>query len=386
MLVDTYSSGDPERAGKAYAMNVAGCLAGPLVAGFGLLPFLSERWALVLFSMPWFVVGIGWLIFGRRTGAGARVAVCAMVALACLLVAKGKGYAEWFAKAEVLRDSTATVLATGSGMDKQLLVNGYGMTNLTPITKRMAHLPLAFMNRRPQEALDLCFGMGTTLRALRSWGIPVTVVELVPSVPKLFGYYHSDGPAILRSLQTELVVDDGRRFLARTSRQFDVITIDPPPPVETAGSSLLYSKEFYALAKKRLRPGGILQQWTPAGDREDRSAIAGALGQSFAHVRVFRSPDSLGFHFLASDEPIPQRSAAELVSRMPAPAVSDLTEWDGGIEKQTAAVGEFEALLANELTTDQLIAESPETPALTDDRPINEYYAWRSRHRSGNIP
>ena len=68
-----------------------------------------------------------------------------------------------------MRDSTATVIATGAGMDKQILVNGYGMTSLTPITKMMAHLPLAFLDRPPQNALDICFGMGTTFRSLLSW-------------------------------------------------------------------------------------------------------------------------------------------------------------------------------------------------------------------------
>jgi len=42
---------------------------------------------------------------------------------------------------EIRRDQVATVAADGSGMDKRLLVNGYGVTTLTPITKVMAHLP-----------------------------------------------------------------------------------------------------------------------------------------------------------------------------------------------------------------------------------------------------
>ena len=44
--------------------------------------------------------------------------------------------------------------------------------------------------------LIICFGMGTTFRSALSWGIPVTVVELVPKVPKLFPYYHPDGRAL----------------------------------------------------------------------------------------------------------------------------------------------------------------------------------------------
>ena len=43
MLVDQASEGDPDIAGKAYAMNVLGCILGPLLSGFILLPIMSER-------------------------------------------------------------------------------------------------------------------------------------------------------------------------------------------------------------------------------------------------------------------------------------------------------------------------------------------------------
>ena len=69
----------------------------------------------------------------------------------------------------------------------------------------------------------------------------------------------------------------------------DVITIDPPPPVEAAGSSLLYSEEFYAIVKRRLRPGGILQQWLPPkGDAFVRASVARALKESFPLCVGFR--------------------------------------------------------------------------------------------------
>ncbi len=276
----------------------------------------------------------------------------------------------------VLRDSTATVIATGSGMQKKLLVNGYGMTALTPITKMMAHLPLAFLDRRPENALVICFGMGTTFRSMHSWEIPVTAVELVPSVPRLFGYFHSDGPAILNSPLSHVVVDDGRRYLERTSRQYDVITIDPPPPVEAAGSSLLYSENFYSVVRQRLRPGGILQQWLPVSDAEDRAAVALALRQSFPYVRVF-AYNKDGFHFIASDRPLPSRTAGELSQRLPASAAADLVEWD----PVPSADGRFAQLLYHELPIGQLISASPATPALSDDRPVNEYYLLREELR-----
>ena len=49
MLVDRWSAGDPSKAGSAYAVNVMGCILGPLLSGFVLLPLIGERWALLRF-------------------------------------------------------------------------------------------------------------------------------------------------------------------------------------------------------------------------------------------------------------------------------------------------------------------------------------------------
>lgn len=255
------------------------------------------------------------------------------------------------------------------------------MTMLTPLTKMMAHLPLAFLDEPPQDALDICFGMGTTFRSLLSWNINATAVELVPSVPRLFGYFHSDGPELLKSARAHIVVDDGRRYLERTTQQYDLITIDPPPPVEAAGSSMLYSEEFYAAARKRLRPGGILAQWLPGGDAEDFASVARALRNSFPYVRVFRYGERQGHHFLASTQPLPRRTAGELLGKMPGSAVTDLTEWarSPGTPPMLLVFNTMNTMLHNEVPIEEVIALSPATPALSDDRPINEYYALRTR-------
>ena len=380
MLVDRFSAGNPAKAGTAYAVNVAGCILGPLIAGFGLLPFLSEKRALVVLTLPWLIVGVAPLRPRLRLRLVSRLAIYAMLAISALLVAVGRGYEEAFVPRVVLRDSTATVLATGQGMDKKLLVNGYGMTELSPITKIMAHLPLASLDRPPRNALVICFGMGTTFRSLRSWGIPVTAVELVPSVPRLFSYYHSDGNEVLASPLAHVVIDDGRRYLERTDEQFDVITIDPPPPLRAAASSLLYSEEFYRVVRQRLRPGGILQQWLPtivSEDPVDVAAMTRSLHDSFQYIRVFF--DNFGYHFLCSNQPITRRTTQELLSRMPDAAIADLAEWDisPGETVRNAARDEFDEMLRGETTTDPLLAGSPNTPAITDDRPINEYYIVR---------
>jgi len=156
-------------------------------------------------------------------------------------------------------------------------------------------------------------------------------------------------------------------------RKDDLITIDPPPPVEAAGSSLLYSKEFYDLAKSKLQPDGILAQWLPGGDAVTMASVAKAIRESFPYVKAFGSLEGWGVHFIASRSPLESTTAATLSKRMPAAAASDLVEW-GPFHNPEQELG---AVLEREISISDITAKSPAAPALTDDRPINEYYFLR---------
>ena len=398
LLVDRFAGGDPDRAGRAYAVNVLGCILGPLLAGFALLPLVGERATLVTLGLPLLGLGLWAALWpGRRsapmpgrptadavgTGLALKAVAWSALALAGLLLFATEDFESLFPRSVIRRDYAATIVATGEGMKKQLYVNGYGITSLTPITKMMAHLPAAFRTSPPRNSLVICFGMGTTFRSLLSWGAPTTAVELIPSVPDLFSYYHPDGPGLLRSPLAEIVIDDGRRFLERTPAEYDVITIDPPPPVEAAASSLLYSRDFYAVVRKRLRAGGIVQQWLPEGDRAVLSSVSRALRESFPFVRAFRSVEGWGIHYLASASPIGSAPASTLAGRLPPRAAADLLEW-GPYE---TAERQFATVLEGELSLEALVAADPRAPALQDDRPVNEYYlVRRALGRSGRLP
>jgi len=382
MLVDRWSGGDPDRAGRAYAMNVLGSILGPLVAGFWVLPLAGERWGLCLLALPLFAIGwVGTSPASGRAPSFLRLPLRALFACAVAIsLSMGvftRGYDALYPRRVELRDYTATVIAAGEGMDRQLLVNGIGMTKLTTITKMMVHLPLAMLSHPPERGLVICFGMGTSFRSMLSWGIHATVVDLVPSVPKLFGYYHADAPALVRSPLAHVVVDDGRRFLERSAQQFDVIATDPPPPLQAPTSSLLYSQEFYDVIKPHLSPGGILQIWCPCGldgDLVALSAISKALRNSFPYVRVYSSIEGWGLHFLARMEPFPPVDPQQLASRLPGPATADLLEWEAG--STPAAI--FAKVLDHEQSLDALIAPRPKVPPITDNRPINEYNLLRT--------
>jgi spermidine synthase len=119
---------------------------------------------------------------------------------------------------------------------------------------------------------------------------------------------------------------DGRRVLDRSTDLYDVI---PPPLAEAAASSLLYSKEFYATARARLRPDGVPQQWLPYAELPILVSVTRAIRDSFPHVRAFHYQQGglSGFHFLASMRPIPLASGSVLASRLPPSAVADFLEW-----------------------------------------------------------
>ncbi len=374
-LIDEYSHGRPASAGRSYGWNIAGGILGPLVAAYLLLPLIGVRAALALLATPFIGLYI-WSAGRSLTRLPQQTMLATAVGLLGVSILISRSFEDgafYNGPQQVRRDHVATVIAAGSGMDKQLLVNGVGITILTPITKVMAHLPLA-LNGHAESALVICFGMGTTARAMLSWGIETTAVDLVPSVPRLFGFFFDDAPSVLADPRMHVVIDDGRRFLLRTSRSYDVISIDPPPPVEAAGSSLLYSREFYGVIKTHLKPDGILAQWFP-GAGGTLSAVARSLANSFQHVAVYASVMGWGVHLLASERPIPEMSPAEFAARLPAAAQRDLVEWG----PNQSLIGMANDVLSRRVPISSVL--QTDLPAeITDDRPYNEYFILRDRY------
>jgi spermidine synthase len=189
----------------------------------------------------------------------------------------------------------------------------------------------------------------------------------------MFGFYHADAGHLLEQPRSRIVIDDGRRFLRRVSIRYDLITIDPPPPIEAAGSSLLYSREFLDLAKEHLHPGGILQIWVPVGDEVTIQAIFRTVKEAFPFVRGFVSVEGWGVHLLASMTPIERAPATDLASRLPDAAKRDLLEWTSSRD----VASYLQSVLSRELPLDQLLNPNAEI-RITDDKPFNEYFLIRS--------
>ena len=385
-LIDQFSQGNPHKAGRAYAINIIGGILGPLFASYFLIPTFGIKLTLVLLAIPYgflflysmysnevsklfkWVIGIG--------GTFATIVSLFFITTLEFPMNMGKG-------SLVLRDSTATVVAFGEGMDKELLVNGVGIARLTPIVKMMAHLPLSIRSKKPESALIIALGMGTTLRSAASWGINVKGIELVPSVVEAFPYYFKDFKSIIEQPNVEVIVDDGRRYLNRTQEKFDVITIDPPPPVEAASTSLLYSREFYKIIAEHLNKDGIFQQWFYDGEKKIFQAILRSLVDVFPHVRIYKSFNGRGFHFLASMEPFETPLSKDLVSNLPLLVKKDIVEWASNskslneIDRDNLVEDYLNRSFQKEVSTVGLLNQKDKSIFISDDQPYNEYHLLR---------
>jgi spermidine synthase len=374
-LIDKYSRGYADRAGRCYGINIVGGILGPLFAGYLLLPFVDVRIALLVLALP--IVALALVAMRDARQWQFAVPLAALIVYASLFSRSYEEGAYTDGPREEHRDYVATAIAYGEGMNKGLLVNGVGITLLSPTTKIMAHLPLA-LSGHARNGLVICFGIGTTFRSMYSWGIETTAVDLTQSVVKAFGFFHSDAAKIVADPRARLVIDDGRRLLTRESTKYDVIVIDPPPPVEAAGSSLLYSKEFYDTVKLRLQPDGILAQWLPENKGSTLAAAARSLVESFPYVIAFRSTHLVGVHMIASMAPITLPSPAEFVARMPKSAQRDLLEWSGDESAEAVA----NDILSHRVPLSDLTPARFGDVEITDNHPFNEYYMLR-RHLWG---
>lgn len=371
-LIDDYAHGHPEAAGVGYAVNVVGCIIGPLFAGYFLLPQAGVKIALLVLALPFLL----FLFLAARAHA-TRWWPALLAALTLLggstLCRTYEDPAFYEKGSQVRRDHVATTIACGEGWHRRLLINGIGMTYLTPVTKVMAHLPMVV---RPdgRHAANICFGMGTTFRSLTTWpDLQTVAVELVPAVPDLFEYYHDDAAAVRARPNGTIVVDDGRRYLKRTDIRFDVITLDPPPPVEAAGSSLLYTREFLEVMKSRMTSNGILQHWFPGGEKLTVQAVARTLHEAFPYIKVYTSLEDVGYHFTCSMQPFEVPDVAGFIARMPASARADLIEWSDGRDAPTYV----QEILRREIPLERILADAPADIRVTDDRPYSEYFFMR---------
>jgi spermidine synthase len=170
--------------------------------------------------------------------------------------------------------------------------------------RHFAHFPSLFL-KNEKRALVIGLGTGTTLGTVCAYPFEeIEVAEISPAIVEAADALFS-GPSRngLHDERVRLHLDDGRNVLLFSNGGYDLVTIELSS-VWFAGSSNLYSKEFYELAKSRLAKDGVLQQWVQLhhiGAREV-AVIVRTLRSVFAHVALFEG-GAQGI-LVASDTPL----------------------------------------------------------------------------------
>lgn len=151
------------------------------------------------------------------------------------------------------------------------------------------HLPFLF---RPDANNALVVGLasGVTVGALANYPFEqIDVVEIEPAVVEASRAFDGVSGAPLDDPRVRVTIADGRRYLAQSRRDFDIIVSEPSNPWLSM-SARLFTREFFALASERLKPRGVLVQWIPLYGLSPSQfqALVRTLLDAFPQVALFR--------------------------------------------------------------------------------------------------
>lgn len=314
--------------GEIYAVNTVGAIAGSVATGFALIPAFGVNTSIkigIAINLVLAAVLLAPALWpAPHPGPGGRpwrwgpAAVALAAALGVFLLpawdqrvmSSGPAvYARQYLDdaerrdlASVLRDQeilfyrdgrSGTVSVNRAGPHLFLRVNGKmdaGTAVDMPTQLMSGHLPV-LLHRQPARVLVIGMGSGITAGAVLRHPVErLDIVEIEPAVleaSRFFAEIHGD---VLRDPRVRAIVADGRNYLATTSEQYDVIISEPSNPW-LGGLASLFSVEFFGLARRHLRPGGLMLQWLQGYNlyREDFRMIVNTYRSVFPEVAIWNT-------------------------------------------------------------------------------------------------
>lgn len=290
-------------AGRLYAISTLGSLTGVFLSALVLIPFLGTRRTFLAFALALAVVAVVSL---QRRWTLAPVGVAALIAIPVGTVkATGDGRVIWEKETPY---QYARVVEAPDGERRLELNEGQAVHSVYRPGRWLTGnywdeflvLPLAARVTPPRSVAILGNAAGTMARAYGRY-FPGTRVDGV----EIDGALNDVGRELfdLRGPRLRLHAADGRTFLrAAGERRWDAIFVDayrqPYVPFHLA------TREFFALARERLNPGGVVLVNVGHPERSDdlERMLTATMGDVFA--RVLRDPSQdVNTVLLATDAP-----------------------------------------------------------------------------------
>lgn len=313
------------KVGGLLTWNTLGAVAGSLLTGFLLMPELGLRNAFGALALALGLVAMWAAWHSRwRLGAGGATVACAFAI--CLFIF---GNEDWqmvissgaFRMRETKFDANlmshrkehfqlrfyedapdATVSVEESdgragSAGLSLRINGKpdastGMDMSTQILS--GHLPM-LAKPDAQDVFVLGLGSGVTAGTVLAYPIKQLVIgENCAPVIRAGEYFHSWNRDVLHNPRTRVWVEDARTVLKLQPQDYDVIITEPSNPW-TAGVGSVFSREFYQLAARRLKPGGLVCQWFQVYEMNDDvlKVVLRTFGSVFPYMEIWESRNDL---------------------------------------------------------------------------------------------
>ena len=386
------------RVGWLTAASTAGTLVGSLGAAFVLVPWLGVGRSFALVASIELALGVALLLTARRRLVALAFAAASVAGFA-LLVRAAAPLSEVLLTAGIFTEGDREVKFHEDGLhglvtveditlpDEQyrsLSVNGINVAgssdDLREVQKMQAHVPL-LAHPDPKSILHIGVGSGgTAYSASRHELTRIDIVELNPRVVvAAHAWLREINHGVLRAEpRINIVYGDGRTMLLATEQQYDVILSDSIHP-RFAGNGMLYTRDYYELARSRLRPGGVVSQWLPLYSLppEVFKSIIKAFVEVFPDSTLWYLPNTLNPHTIVVGARDGFRFSADTVAARlgRAEVAADLAE----LLQIEDAAGFLDTYLTGGDGLRRLVAGAP---VHTDDRPIVEYTAgrWHSEH------
>ena len=276
--------------GDVYSINTVGSLFGAFSAGFILIPLIGIRPSIILMAALNTIMGCA-LIF-RSQGVSTQSIVMRNLfsgtAIGGVILTAGLGAIVLFTANKPLFLKSAIFQAQRPGdtiidyneevdatvttlQDDEEVLRLYVDTNQaadasrwdSPSHRVIAHLPL-LLHPAPKEALIVGFGMGVTSYSVTQHRVRVDAVEISKGVIDAARQHFSHvNQNILNNPLFNYTINDGRNYILMTEKRYDMISTGIIHPLVSAGSSNIYTADFYRLCKRILTEDGIMCQWVP---------------------------------------------------------------------------------------------------------------------------